>query len=114
MHALFANAHSAQTSPKQHLPWDQKTQVVQTDIRMRPQNFGTIFYNKTQALRLSSFMLIGVSRIWSQKVIHLLHDCGEAYAKITVAFKPSNVDLKDVSKSAQLRAITDRYAVCHV
>mmetsp|Transcript_80221 Transcript_80221/g.117575 ORF Transcript_80221/g.117575 Transcript_80221/m.117575 type:complete len:581 (+) Transcript_80221:77-1819(+) len=59
------------------------------------------------ALRLSSFMLIGVSRIWSQKVIHLLHDCGEAYAKITVAFKPSNVDLKDVSKSAQLRAITD-------
>lgn len=59
------------------------------------------------ALRLSSFLLIGVSRIFSQKVHILLQDCNEAYTKITLAFKPSNVDMAPVSRNQAIKAITD-------
>ena len=34
-------------------------------------------------------------------------DCNEAYTKITLAFKPSNVDMAPISRNAQLKAITD-------
>ena len=61
----------------------------------------------TMALRLSSFLLIGVSRIFSQKVQILLSDCTEAYGRLTLAFKPSNVDMAPISRNAQLKAITD-------
>jgi hypothetical protein len=60
------------------------------------------------ALRLSSFLLIGVSRIFSQKVHILLQDCNEAYTKLTLAFKPSDVDMAPVNKSALTNAITDK------
>ena len=59
------------------------------------------------ALRLSSFLLIGVSRIFSQKVHILLQDCNEAYTKITLAFKPSNVDMAPISRNQAIKAITD-------
>ena len=62
---------------------------------------------ETMALRLSSFLLIGVSRIFSQKVHILLQDCNDAYSKITLAFKPSNVDMAPMSRNAQYKAITD-------
>jgi hypothetical protein len=61
----------------------------------------------TMALRLSSFLLIGVSRIFSQKVHYLLQDCNEAYTKITLAFKPSNVDMAPISRNQAIKAITD-------
>jgi len=76
--------------------------VAELTSQIREQDDG-----ETMALRLSSFLLIGVSRIFSQKVHHLLQDCGDAYAKITLAFKPSNVDMAPMSKNAQIRQITD-------
>mmetsp|Transcript_15730 Transcript_15730/g.39562 ORF Transcript_15730/g.39562 Transcript_15730/m.39562 type:complete len:594 (+) Transcript_15730:106-1887(+) len=80
-----------------------KMQILNTDIAATAGHIESP--TEEMALRLSSHLLVGLSRIYTRKVQFLFTDCNEALSKITMAFRPGNVDMGPVSK-AQLKAIT--------
>mmetsp|Transcript_22404 Transcript_22404/g.52935 ORF Transcript_22404/g.52935 Transcript_22404/m.52935 type:complete len:588 (-) Transcript_22404:45-1808(-) len=81
-----------------------KLQILNTDI---VESAGQIENPEQEmALRLSSHLLVGLSKIYTRKVQFLFTDCNEALSKITLAFRPSNVDMAPTSTKAQIRAIT--------
>ncbi|KAJ1488675.1 Rec8 like protein-domain-containing protein [Baffinella frigidus] len=81
-----------------------KIQILNTDIAV---SAGQIQDPEVEmALRLSSHLLVGLSKIYTRKVQFLFTDCNEALSKITLAFRPSNVDMAPVNARAQMRAIT--------
>uniref|UniRef100_A0A6U4LIV4 Rad21/Rec8-like protein N-terminal domain-containing protein n=3 Tax=Hemiselmis andersenii TaxID=464988 RepID=A0A6U4LIV4_HEMAN len=80
-----------------------KVQILNTDIAATAGQIESP--TEEMALRLSSHLLVGLSRIYTRKVQFLFTDCNEALSKITMAFRPGTVDIGPVSK-AQLKAIT--------
>ena len=68
--------------------WDKKltkAHVFETDVESTVDNI--ISPQVKMALRTSGHLLLGVVRIYSRKQKYLIHDLGEACAKIKMAFR---------------------------
>lgn len=68
--------------------WDKKltkAQVFETNVESTVDSI--ISPQVKMALRTSGHLLLGVVRIYSRKQKYLLHDLGEACAKIKMAFR---------------------------
>lgn len=81
--------------------WEKKLtrqMINKTDI---PESVASIIRPQVPiALRTSGHLLLGVVRIYAQKVRFLLSDCSDASGKLRQAFKPGVVDLPVASTAA--------------
>lgn len=87
--------------------WDKKltkAHIFETDVESTVDNI--ISPKVKMALRTSGHLLLGVVRIYSRKQKYLIHDLGEACAKIRMAFRPGIVDLPAEGGVANPDAIT--------
>lgn len=87
--------------------WDKKltkAQVFETNVESTVDSI--ISPQVKMALRTSGHLLLGVVRIYSRKQKYLIHDLGEACAKIKMAFRPGVVDLPPESRVDNAEAIT--------
>jgi cohesin complex subunit SCC1 len=87
--------------------WDKKltkAHVFETDVSATVEDI--ISPKVRMALRTSGHLLLGVVRIYSRKQKYLIHDLGEACAKIRMAFRPGIVDLPSEGGVVSTDAIT--------
>lgn len=87
--------------------WDKKltkAHVFETNVESTVDSI--ISPQMKMALRTSGHLLLGVVRIYSRKQKYLLHDLGEACAKIKMAFRPGIVDLPTGVGAENADAIT--------
>ncbi|KAI5080639.1 hypothetical protein GOP47_0003822 [Adiantum capillus-veneris] len=81
-----------------------KKQITETDIG---DSVDSILYSEVPiALRISSYLLLGVVKIYAKKVAYLFHDCSEALLQIAQAFQTSAINLSPKAVVAPYRAIT--------
>ncbi len=84
-----------------------KAQALQIDVN---ESIEAILEDQVEplALRMSGQLMLGVVRIYSRKAQYLMDDCKDVRDKITMAFRPGQVDLPADQLMASRNAITNQ------